>query len=210
MLPKSWTIRRVEQEFCPLGAINLMIRKAKKLCSEKGILSTPNPKKYPFPADITESVTTCYKSKDISRVMPGKKDCILVVKDGHQVLEQKYPVLCNLKEAFQRYKGKFPDKKIGFSKFASLRPKECVLVVASGTHSVCVGTIHQNMKLVIHGSKLGHLTEEHTSCLNGYKECLSRITCTPAGPACYLGECERCVSLEAFKDELMQIFTTIW
>lgn len=47
--------------------------------------------------------------------MPGKKDCILVVKDGHRVLEQKYLVLCNLKEAFQRYKGKFPEKKIGFS-----------------------------------------------------------------------------------------------
>ena len=171
MLPKSWTIRRVEQEFCPLGATNLMIRKAKKLCSEKGILSTPNPKKYPFPADITESVTTFCRSKDISRVMPGKKDCILVVKDGHQVLEQKYPVLCNQKEAFQRYKDKFPDKKIGFSKFASLRPKECVLVVASGTHSVCVGTIHQNMKLVIHGSKLGHLKSIPRVCMGIKNAC---------------------------------------
>ena len=101
----------------------------------------------------------------------------------------------------------FPDKKICFSKFASLWPKGCVLVGASGTHSVCVCTIHQNVKLMIHGSKLGHLTEERTSCLNGYKDYLSRITCIPAGPACFLGECERCASLEAFKDELMQIFT---
>ena len=139
--------------------------------------------------------------------MPEKKDWIMVVKDGHRVLEQKYLLHCNLKEAFQRYKGKFPDKKIGFSKFASLRPKECVLAGASGTHSVCVCTIHQNVKLMIHGSKHGYLTDEHTSCLNGYKECLSRITYTPADPECFLGECERCASLEAFKDELMQIFT---
>ena len=65
-----------------------MIRNAKKLVSEKGILSTPNPKKYPFPADITESVTSFYKSEDISRVMQGRKDCIMVVKDGHRVLDR--------------------------------------------------------------------------------------------------------------------------
>ena len=207
VLPKSWSVRKVEQEFGPFGATNFMIRKAKKLVSEKGILSTPNPKKYPFPAEITESVTSFYKSEDISRVMPGIKDYILVRKDGHRIQEQKYLVLCNLKEAFQRYKSMFPDKKISFSKFASLRPKECVLAGASGIHSVCVCTIHQNVKLMIHGSKLGHLTEEHTSRLNGYKECLSRITCSPAGPACFLGECEKCASLDTFRDEVMQVFT---
>ena len=31
-----------------------------------------------------------------------------------------------------------PDVKVGFSKFAELRPKECVLAGATGTHSVCV------------------------------------------------------------------------
>ncbi|KAL5503158.1 hypothetical protein EMCRGX_G010065 [Ephydatia muelleri] len=203
VLPKSWSVRKVEQEFGPFGATNFMIRKAKKLVSEKGILSTPNPQKYPFPAEITESVTSFYKSEDIhvSRVMPGIKDYILVQKDGHRIQEQKYLVLCNLKEAFQRYKSTFPDKKISFSKFASLRPKECVLAGASGTHSVCVCTIHQNVKLMIHGSKLGHLTEEHTSRLNGYKECLSRITCSLAGPACFLGECEKCALLDTFRDE---------
>ena len=209
VLPKSWSVRKVEQEFGPFGATNFMIRKAKKLVSEKGILSTPNPQKYPFPAEITESVTSFYKSEDIhvSRVMPGIKDYILVQKDGHRIQEQKYLVLCNLKEAFQRYKSTFPDKKISFSKFASLRPKECVLAGASGTHSVCVCTIHQNVKLMIHGSKLGHLTEEHTSRLNGYKECLSRITCSLAGPACFLGECEKCALLDTFRDEVMQVFT---
>ena len=138
MLPKSWSVRKVEQEFGPFGTTNFMIRKAKKLASEKGILSTPNPQKYPFPAEITESVTSFYKSEDISGVMPGNKDCILVLKDGHRVLEQKYlqVVLCNLKEAFQRYKNTFPVKLISFSKFASLQPKECVLAGASGTHSV--------------------------------------------------------------------------
>ena len=36
-----------------------------------------------------------------------------------------------------------------FSKFAEFRPKECVLPGSSGTHSVCVCTKHQNVKLMI-------------------------------------------------------------
>ena len=36
-----------------------------------------------------------------------------------------------------------------FSKFCKLRPKWCVLLVASGTHCVCVCTYHQNMKLIL-------------------------------------------------------------
>ena len=43
------------------------------------------------------------------------------------------------------FKERFPDRKIGFSKFAELRPKHCVLVGASGTHSVCVCTVHQDV-----------------------------------------------------------------
>lgn len=34
--------------------------------------------------------------------------------------------------------------KIGFTKFAMLRPKEYVLTGSSGTHSVCVCVTHQN------------------------------------------------------------------
>ena len=38
VLPKSWSIRRIESEF---GVSNFMARTAKKLVREKGILSTP-------------------------------------------------------------------------------------------------------------------------------------------------------------------------
>lgn len=55
---------------------------------------------------------------------------------------QKRLVLCNLKELYQNFKDKHPSLKIGFSKFAELRPRYCVLAGASGTHSVCVCTIH--------------------------------------------------------------------
>lgn len=63
------------------------------------------------------------RSDDISRVMPGKKDFISVNVNGGRVHAQKRLVLCNLKEAFENFKDKFPDIMIGFFKFADLRLK---------------------------------------------------------------------------------------
>ena len=78
--------------------------------------------------------------------MPGKKDCFSV---GKNVYKQKRHILCNLKELYVPFKNTNPEMKIGFSKFCSLRPKYCFLAGASGTHSVCVCTIHQNVKLLL-------------------------------------------------------------
>eukprot|EP00731_Ephydatia_muelleri_P014605 Em0008g325a len=73
-----------------------------------------------------------------NRVMPGKKDFLSVRNDtGEKEHRQKRLVLCNLTEAYRRFKALHPDIKVGFSKFAELRPKEeCVLAGATGTHSI--------------------------------------------------------------------------
>ena len=41
--------------------------------------------------------------------------------------------LCSLKVAYRCFKDTNPTVKIGFSKFAELRPRDCVLAGASGT-----------------------------------------------------------------------------
>ena len=69
--------------------------------------------------------------------MPGKKDFVSVKQEGKRVHVQKRLMLSNLREVYHEFKEKFPDRKIGFSKFAELRPKHCILAGASGTHSVC-------------------------------------------------------------------------
>ena len=74
--------------------------------------------------------------------MSGKKDFVSVKQGEQRVQVQKQLVLSNLKELYQLFKDNFPYEKVGFSKFAELRPKHCVLAGASGTHSVCVCTIH--------------------------------------------------------------------
>ena len=55
---------------------------------------------------------------------------------------QKRLMLGNLKELYQEFKEKHPTDKIGFSKFADLRPKHCILAGASATHSYCLCLYH--------------------------------------------------------------------
>ena len=116
--------------------------------------------------------------------MPGKKDFVTLRKDGKRYQIQKRLILSNLKEAYYNFKDKHQDLKIGFSKFAELQLKHCVLAGASGTHTVCVCTIHQNIKLMMSNIQLPDQPS--------YNHCLSKIICNPPQPKCYLGDCDNC------------------
>ena len=203
VLPKSWPAKRIQSEF---GASNYMARKAKNLVKEKGILSTPNPKPgNPLAMHKAHLVSGFYESDEVSRLMPGKKDFVSVKQGDQRIHVQKRLVLSNLKEAYQLFKDKFPDEKIGFSKFAELRPKQCVLAGASGTHTVCVCTIHQNVKLMMLGAKLPQLTAHKSLPLLSYRHCLAQIICNPPQPGCYLGTCASCPGMSKFTDDLVTL-----
>ena len=119
--------------------------------------------------------------------MPGKKDFVSVKIDGKRMHVQKHLVLSNLREVYHEFKENFSDRKIAFSMFAELRPKHCILAGASGTHSVCVCTIHQNVKLTMCVIQLSDLPTYH--------HCLARIMCNPALPKC-LQELQRITTLK--------------
>ena len=91
-----------------------------------------------------------YEDERFSRQMPGKKDYVSVARNQHR---QKRLLLVNLHELYVAFKKDNPNEKIGFSKFCSLRPKWCIIVGSSGTHSVCVCTNHQNAKLLVSAIK---------------------------------------------------------
>ena len=57
VLPMSWSIDRIQTEF---GASNFMVRKAKQLVKQHGILSSPNPQ--PGRPNLTEKVIDTVKS----------------------------------------------------------------------------------------------------------------------------------------------------
>jgi hypothetical protein len=116
-----------------------MIRRAKQLVMNQGIMSSPNPKPSKTLNEVNvEVVKSFYKSDEVSRVMPGKRDYISIKVSGAKIHEQKRLLLCNLKELYSNLKNSHPGDKVGFSKFASLRPSNCIMVGAVGTHSVCV------------------------------------------------------------------------
>ena len=198
VLPKSWSIKKIANVF---GVSRYLARKAKTLVTEKGVLSSPNPKGHRLlPVDTEEAVKDFYLSDNISRVMPGKKDFLSVVgADGKREHKQKRLVLCNLREAYREFKECNPDKKIGFTKFSQLRPKECVLAGASGTHSVCVCTVHQNVKLMMAGSGLEALSGGQ---LKHYRHCLALMQCNPPNLDCYLGSCSVCPGTDPLKSLL--------
>ena len=122
-------------------------------------------------------------------------------QEGTHVHIQKRLVLSNLKEVYRAFKDAHPDRKIGFSKFAELRPQYCVLAGASGTHSVCVCTIHQNMKLMFSEARLSEIVTPEGINLFTYHHCLASTLCNSPLPTCYLGECTSCPGVSKLRDD---------
>ncbi|GBM94862.1 hypothetical protein AVEN_141441-1, partial [Araneus ventricosus] len=180
-----WSRRKIKETF---NVSDYSVRKAQKLFKDQGFLAEParrNGKQ--LSPDIIELVKKFYQLDEQSRILPGMKD---VVSIGKKVYERKRLILCNLGELYSSFKLEYPNLKIGLSKFCSLRPKWCVLAGASGTHLVCVCTIHQNVILLIHGAGF----EEE------YKQLMSYIVCEGAGRECMLRHCDKCPP----KDNLVQ------
>ena len=202
-LPMSWTIKKIENEF---KASNYVVHKAKSLVKSKGILSLPNPNQgHSLGNDTIVLVQNFYESGEISRIMPGKKDCVSIKVNGTRISVQKRLLLGSLKEIYQQFKDQFPVEKIGFSRFAELRPKHCVLAGASGTHAVCVCTIHQNTKLMMIGGKLEEVTANREVHLKHYNHCIALVICNPPLPACYLRICQYCPGISKLKDYLNEV-----
>lgn len=154
-----------------------LIQTAIKLKEEKGILAVPDPRLgKKLTTSVISKVVDFYCSDRFShvRLMPGRKDCVSISKG---VYEQKRILLSNLRELYKDFKTEYPDEKIGFSKFCSLRPKFCILPGASGTHSVCVCVYHQNFKLLLQAVDKNIYYRDLISqivCDTNSKECMSR------------------------------------
>lgn len=137
VLPMSWTASKIANAMnCSLH----LTREAKLLQSRSGILTRPDPKRSSLrlSEDLKNTIKSFYFKDDISRIMPGKRDCICIKEDGLKIQVQKRLILSNLKEVYVAFKEAYPEVKVGFSKFAEHRPPFCILVGLKGTHCVCV------------------------------------------------------------------------
>ncbi|XP_052132748.1 uncharacterized protein LOC127752138 [Frankliniella occidentalis] len=207
LLPASWSSTDIKKTFP--GATSHMIRITRLLVAQNGPLCSPNRKRGKRLSFETEKlVTSFYLEPDVSREMAGKKECIVVRGDGGKVTKTKRLVLGNLRDVFKSFCEKYPDIKIGFSKFASLRPQECVLAGSAGTHTVCVCTIHQNFELMFMGGHLGALKDGDVKVCESWRDVLKATMCSEPTEDCHFGRCKKCPGSAQIENKILDLLLT--
>lgn len=196
--PPSWSIRQLSREF---ETTRYMAQKAKQLRGARGVLAATVAKAgRSLPDETVQAVRNFYE--DNSRMMPGVKDKISVRINDEKKVMQKRMVLEDVVELHRQFKIAHPECPVGFSKFAELRPKHCVLAGAPGTHVVCVCTYHQNCILMLDAIDIATLTQNSSFPLATYKDCLSKLMCPNPTPLCYLDECKTCPGVHPLSQDL--------
>ena len=178
-LPASleWSRKKIRETF---EVSDYSVRQAQKLFREKGLLCQTDTKRgKKLSSETIDLVKRFFQDDEQSRILPGMKD---VVSIGNKQYERKRLILSNLKEMYSTFKCHNPDVKIGFSKFCALRPKWCILAGSSGTHSVCVCTYHQNVKLLVEAAGIDE----------DYKMLSKLMLCEDASRECFLRHCNKC------------------
>ena len=177
LTPESWSIKYASNYF---QVSEYLIRRARELKRQQGINALPDQNTGKIlPEDTLAHVRSFFEDDEYSRLLPGKKD---VVSIGRNVHKQKRLLLCNLKELYASFKEKYPNARLGFSKFCSLRPKWCITAGASGVHSVCVCSIHKNAILLVDAANTGKT----------YKDMMEMIVCSRDNNHCMIHRCKDC------------------
>ena len=123
--PADWSALKIAKEF---GCSWTLANDAKNLRSIFGPGSHPGLKVgQRIPDQVSKEVVDFYTAQDVSRELPGRKDCVTVRTGNLKEVKQKRLLLSNLREAFVHFKETSPNVVIGFSSFASLRPRQVVL-----------------------------------------------------------------------------------
>jgi hypothetical protein len=125
LAPASWTLKQTAKFF---SVWEEAVRRSRILKEEKGVLSTPNPKKARKIGDSEKNIIqNFYMDDEYSRVMPGRKDVKSVKKPGERRFRlQKRLLLMNIDELYSHYKDYAVKtllmKPCGLTKFFQLRP----------------------------------------------------------------------------------------
>lgn len=205
-LPFSWSSRKLSSE---MGVTRHMARRAKDLIAQKGAMSAPERKLGSRHVDenTLRVVREFYLNDENSRACPGKNEYVITVnEDGIKEKKQRRLLLSNLQEAFEIFEEQYPHLKISFSKFASLRPKECITAYsAHGIHNVCVCMYHQNMELIFDGLFRLHIFEPS---IRTYKDLIKQLMCYEPTEKCHMHDCRRCSGVDDLTKKLAESFET--
>ena len=193
LTPESWTVAYASSF---LGVSEYLVRQSREIRASCGIVAMPEKKteSRTLQNSANDLVTSFFQDDAFSRLMPCMKDSVSVGKNKH---EQKRLLLCNIKELYALFKQYHPDVTIGFSKFCSLRPKWCVTAGASGTHSACVCSLHQNAILMVQAAILDL----------DYKEMIDMLVCSRESRTCMIHRCNKCPGKEALRSHVEAALT---
>ena len=111
-----------------------------------------------FTEENKKLIKDFYVSTDVVYTMPGMHDEMTVWENGIKSKHRKYYLIMFLKEVYELFKQSYLDITVGFSKFASLRPAN-VLLLKDQHPDICKCEIHENFLLKIKG--LGITYDEH-------------------------------------------------
>lgn len=158
-----------------------------------------------FPKKSYNTIKTRFKSiiedfcrsDENSRICAGMKETVSVFNALLEIKEKLQKRI--LMYSFRDLYGKFVlEIKLEiypkFSTFVSCNPKECVQAGKPGTHTICVCSQHENIRL-----KLSALNEKIS-----YRYILSISVCSTENALCMLHKCTECPGLSAII-ELLRI-----
>lgn len=189
VLPKSWSVVKISKEF---QTTRYLAEQTKRLVEKDGILCSKVKKlgSKTLNSNTVKMVQDFYLDEDISRHCPGMRDYVTVnANSTEKVRIPRRLVMMNLSEAYALFKDKHPDVKVGFSKFAELRPQQCVLAMEKyGTHTTCVCQYHQNFELWFSGLKQIGIFREYGT----YRDLLTDVLCSRTSDECRFGHCNTC------------------
>lgn len=198
ILPKSWKASKIQEEF---GVPKYMAEQVKAIVAKHDTILCGPEKKLGSKKldDATILAVTKFYLEEISRECPGMRECVIVSgENGQKEKKPRLLVLMNLKEAYIEFQNKYPQHKIGFSKFAELRPKQCVLALEKyGTHTTCVCEYHQNFKLMLTGLQRVDMFKD----VESFRQLLELTMCRPITDKCQIGDCGNCIRI---RDEFLQ------
>ena len=107
LVPDTWTIKQTSEEF---GVSNRLVKQARQLKKEKGILSEPERKKgRTLDMATIQGVGVFYEDDEYSRMCLSKKEFVSVRIDGKKVHKQKRLLLLNLNELYLEFKKEWPN-----------------------------------------------------------------------------------------------------
>nr|XP_039263360.1 uncharacterized protein LOC120339324 [Styela clava] len=177
LAPKSWSRTKISNYF---NVNQSLVKSAKALVKKEGILAVPpKPSGKKLPVEVIKHVEDFFQDDEFTRLLPGTKDKVSIAKNSYM---QKRLILCTLKELYIAFKDKYPQLKIGFSTFCTLRPKWCMSVSSPGMHRVCVCTIHQNVILLLRAAQIKET----------YSDIIKMTVCSLSNRQCMLGQCDKC------------------